>query len=288
MRRRRSAGLGLTLAVSLMAGCTGVANLHIPTPPPGASAGGVTSTTGTDLSGVTLTPLPSAPPTTVVLAPGAASLSGVVTGPLGPVGGATVLVERLVGDAVGGRTVATAADGSWHLTGILGGRYRVRAWRPPDLTVITPQILLVGRSDNANVALNLMAYSGVSVSATVAPNPPQVGVPTTLVVQATQQVVGSDGVVRTGPFSGAPLTLSAAGAVVFVGTNPAPTDATGKLTLIMGCATPGPVGLSGTFDGVTSIPIAVPDCTPAAVTPSTVTSPTVTPTTQRPVPPSVP
>jgi hypothetical protein len=208
---------------------------------------------------------------------------------LGPVGGATVLVERLVGDSVGAKTVATAADGSWHLTGILGGRYRVRAWRPPDLTVITPQILLVGRTDNASVALNLMTYNGVSLSATVAPNPPQVGVPTTVVVQATQQVVGSDGVVRAGPFAGATLAISGAGAVVFVGTNPSPTDATGRLTLIMGCVTPGPVGLAGTFDGVTSIPIPVPDCTAAAApTPSTVTSPTVTPTTLRPVPPSVP
>ncbi len=162
--------------------------------------------------------------------------------------------------------MSTQADGTWKVAGIKGGRYRIRAWRPPDLSLLTPQILLVGATDNPSVTLALMAYNGQSVVAAVAPTPPQVGQVTTLVVQATQQAVGGDGVVRAGPLVGSNVLVLAAGNVVLTGTNPGPTDAGGRLALLLTCATAGPVGLSASLDGLTTFPLTIPDCVPAAVT----------------------
>jgi hypothetical protein len=262
----------------IVAACTGVANLHIPTPPSTAPTDPSAPTTGVpNLSAVNLPPLGSVPPTTVVFTPGTASLSGIVTGPSGVVGGATVLVERLVGDSVGGKVVPTAADGTWKLPSILGGRYRVRAWRAPDLALTTPQILLLGGKDNQNLTLTLMAYNGQSLTASLTPSPPQVGQVTTLVIQATQQTVGGDGVVRGAPLPGANVFVFAAGNVVLAGTNPGTTDGGGRMALSLGCSSLGPVGLSASVNGLTTFPLSVADCSvfiPPSTTSTTVKPPT--------------
>jgi hypothetical protein len=268
-------GGALAVAVTL-AGCSGVANLHIPVPPSTVKPDSSATTVTTDLTGVNLTPVGSTPPTTVVLTPGAASLSGIVTGPAGVVGGATVLVERLVGDSVGAKAVPTGPDGTWKLAAIRGGRYRVRAWRAPDLALTTPQILLLGAKDNQNLTLTLMSYNGQNLTAAIAPSPPVVAQLTTLVVQATQQTVGGDGVVRGAPLAGATVLVFAAGNVVLAGTNPGTTDAGGRMTLGMGCSSIGPVGLSATINSTTTFPLTVPDC---ALAPPVVTT---TPTTFKP------
>ncbi|MDQ6616400.1 MAG: hypothetical protein M3083_17085 [Actinomycetota bacterium] len=261
-------------AALLVAGCTGIADLHIPTPPPSPSpAVGATTTVTSDLTAVTLTPVGSTPPTTVVLTPGGASLAGIVTGPTGPVGGATVLVERLVGDSIGAKAVSAQPDGSWRLGGIRGGRYRVRAWHSPDLTLMTPQILLLGAKDNQSVNLTLMAYNGQSLSAALVPSPPFVGQPSTLVIQATQQVVGGDGVVRGGALAGASIFAVAAGNVVLAGNNPGTTDASGRLALLMGCVSGGPVGLSASLNGLTTFPLSVADCGVPLAPPATTVKP---------------
>ncbi len=271
-RSRPALRLAVATAI-LLAGCSGIANLHIPTPPSSAPLdASATTTPTTDLTGVVLTPVASAPPTTVVLSPGEASLSGNVNGPAGAVKGATVLVERLVGDSVASKAVPTAADGTWRLPGIKGGRYRIRAWHSPDLALIVPQVLLLGAKDNQTLNLTLMPYNGLNLTAAISPSPPLVGQVTALVVQATQQTVGGDGVVRASPLPGASVFVFAAGNVVLAGTNPGTTDAGGRMSLSLGCSSIGPVGLSGTINQLTTFPLTLPDC--ALFVPPPVTSPT--------------
>jgi hypothetical protein len=280
--RRRWMTAATAAAVLLVAGCTGVADLHIPTPPSTAhDASGSTTTVTSDLTGISLAPVGSTPPTTVVLTPGAASLSGIVIGPAGPAPGALILVERLVGDSVGGKVVPAAPDGTWKLPGIRGGRYRVRAWRAPDLSMTTPQILLLGAKDNQNVNLTLMAFNGQNLTAAIAPTPPTVGQVSTLVIQATQQTVGSDGVVRGAPLPGANVFAFAAGTVVLSGTNPGTTDAGGRMVLSLECSSFGPVGLSGSINSLNTFSLTIPDCT-------IFVPPPVTTTTTAPPPSSVP
>lgn len=282
MTRCRRGALLLAVGVLVVA-CGGVRNLDIPTPPSTQPAAGGTTTTATsDLTNVSLTPVPSTPPPTVVLTPGQASLSGIVTGPSGVVAGATVLVERVVGDSagtdtIGSKTVVTGADGTWMLPGILGGRYLVRAWLAPTLALTTPQLLLLGATQNVNLAMTLTAYDGQSLTASIAPSPPQVGVVATVFITATQETVGSDGVVRGTALPGASIMVYAAGNVVLAGSNPGVTDSVGEMELALGCSAVGPVGLSATIDAVTSFQLSVPDCAafvPPVTTPTTLFIPT--------------
>ena len=271
----------VTVAV-VLPNCTGVKNLSFPTPP-GTAPGSAETTTAVppDLTGVSLTPVASAPPTTVTVTPGAASLQGIVTGPLGIVGGATVLVERLVGDSVGAKSVATAADGTWKLPGIKGGRYRIRSWHAPDLSLTTPQVILLGATENQSVTLTLLQYNGTNATATVAPVLAVAQV-STLVVVVTVQTVGPDGVVRATPLPGAAVDVTAAPNIVIAGANPTNSDAGGRVTLRLGCSATGPPGLSATVDSLNTFPLAVPDC--LAVPPPTVPPSTVKPPTSSTVP----
>src|SRR5262249_8051564 len=118
-------------AILLAAGCGSVESLSFRTPPPTPASS--TTTAPAHLTRAMTNDVPGATTSSVPVGPGFATLSGIALGPQGPVGGATVHVDRLVGDAVGSVNVAAQADGVWNLPGILGGRYRVRAWRSPDM-----------------------------------------------------------------------------------------------------------------------------------------------------------
>src|SRR4051812_930781 len=56
--------------------------------------------------------------TTIPLGPGGATIDGNVLGPAGPVPGATVHIERLVGDAVGPADIQSDPAGHYHMQGI--------------------------------------------------------------------------------------------------------------------------------------------------------------------------
>src|SRR5438067_11007718 len=93
-----------------------------PLPPPSDD---VTTTSVVDFSTVQLAGVSGRTTTTSIpLGPGGASISGTVNGPNGPVPGATVHVERLVGDGVGATDVASNAAGQFLVPNVLGGRYR--------------------------------------------------------------------------------------------------------------------------------------------------------------------
>ncbi|MFP5326946.1 MAG: carboxypeptidase-like regulatory domain-containing protein, partial [Acidimicrobiia bacterium] len=112
-----------------------VAPLPKPPKPPETSS----SLPPVDMSGAPLPPVRGATTTTVPpVVGGEATLAGTIVGPEGPVPGAIVHAERLVGDAFGVLEVTTGEDGKWAMEGILGGRYRLRAWKPaPDNLAVT-------------------------------------------------------------------------------------------------------------------------------------------------------
>ena len=119
--------------------------------------------------------MPGETTTSIAIGPGRATLNGTVVGPNGPVGGADVHVERLVGSLVAQEDVPTQADGTWSLPGVLGGRYRVRAWRAPDLALTTPQIFFLNGTDTRSLTLQLQQFNTGTLTAAIAPDPPIVG-----------------------------------------------------------------------------------------------------------------
>ena len=116
-----------------------------------------------DTRGVRLSPVVAQPKGAVPPLPvygGAASLRGVVNGPDGPVGGATVRIERWVGGRSGSITINAGGDGRFGAAKLLGGRYRVRAWLQPNLAATESQVAFLANDGTADVTVDVGQVRG--------------------------------------------------------------------------------------------------------------------------------
>jgi Carboxypeptidase regulatory-like domain len=280
---RLTAAVGAVLLITGVAACGGVQTLSYPTPP---ATSPTTLVSGPTLPSNLATVAEGAVPgstnsTAPAIGPGGATLDGTVLGPNGPVGGATVEAERLVGDQVASTEAITAADGSWRINSILGGRYRVRAWHAPNLAVLTPQIFFLAATQTETLSIQLTPFTGAEVAAAIAPSAPVVGEMANLVVQVTNPTVGSDGIVRDLPEVGVSVTLTNGPLWDVYNGNPQPTDADGQALFQVSCQYAGPLSMSATVGNGAPVPLELPDCSPApttTTTPTTVFRPTTTTT----------
>ncbi|MGH9121239.1 MAG: hypothetical protein ACRDYC_04720 [Acidimicrobiales bacterium] len=272
---------------TLLTGC-GVETLSFPTPPAGEGiAGGTTVPSdfvNMPLPGVAAKAAAGATTSTaaggtVAMGPGNASLNGTVVGPSGPVPGATVEIVREVGSAIGTADVTTAADGTWQLTKILGGDFRVRAWLAPTLAVTTPQVVFLADAGSQSVNLTMTSFSGSQVAATISPSPPLVGQVDELTLAVTNTSVGSNGVVADAPLVGARVTVSGYEWQV-QGAATETTGPTGTAGFVVTCDLAGPEDLTATLAGQAPVPLALPACSPfgsVSSVPSTATTANTTP-----------
>ena len=219
--------------------------------------------------------------TTVPFGPGKATLNGNVSGPDGVEPNAVVHIERLVGTAVGTMDIPTNPDGTWSVPNVLGGRYRVRAWRAPDLSLTDPAVFFLGAAESKQVALPLTKYDGRSVAAAIAPRPAVIGQTANLVVRLVVQSVDETGVVRGTPVVGATMQLSGSGDWRVRSQNPVDTDTDGEGSYVVVCNTTGPQPLGVVVDGQ-YYDLKLPECSSGFVEPSTTdASVRTTPTTRR-------
>lgn len=267
---RRAWWLGsVALATSLVAACgSGVPSIDLPTPP--TTRAGELATTVPDYSGVALAAIPGV--TTVpppALAPGSSRITGTVRGPDGPVGGAVVRIERFVGDTSARADIITRADGTFASDPILGGRYRVRAWRAPDLSGDRPLVFYLDYGKTQPVDLALTSHGGIDVNASISPNPPYEGALEVLSVSVTGVSVDGNGIVRTAPVSGLAVDLTAPSDWQVFSADPQVTNDAGRVAYQVRCTFAGSGGFSATVGGQT-FTLDLPDCT--APPPSTTTT----------------
>jgi hypothetical protein len=207
--------------------------------------------------------------TAPAVGPGSSTIDGVVLGPGGAVPGATIEADRIVGDASVGTQATSAADGSWKLAGVLGGRYRLRAWKAPTLALTTPQLLFVADGAGLTVTLTLASFTGPQLSVSVAPDPPQVGQPASLAILVTQPVVGATGVVSSPGVADTAVTLIPGANWALSGPASAPTTANGTVLFTVTCLVPGPGGLTASVAGGPAVGLAVQPCVEPPAPPAT-------------------
>ncbi len=166
-----------------------------------------------DTSHVDLAAVAPGPPLAfpVTIRGGDASLSGTLTGPDGPVARGRVRLERFVGQTSAELEVATDGQGRWSAKGILGGRYRVRGWRRPDVAMNSSNLLFLGAEEDGHVDLTATAQGEVDVQAALTSTMPTIDQPTTVIALITRHAVDADGVVQGVPLTGtvAPVTAGA-------------------------------------------------------------------------------
>jgi hypothetical protein len=266
--------------------------------PPAPKVPATTTTTIVDTSGVNLAGVPGRTTTTVVMGPGRATLEGSVGGPDGPVPGAVVHAERLVGDAVATIDVLTGDDGRFSIPNVFGGRYRLRAWKasPDDLALVQPQVFFLEGSEKKAVNLALNRYQGVTVTAAIAPDPPLINAPSNLVVQVVDRTVDANGIVRSVPTPDVRAELFGTGDWRVQTAVATTTDVGGRARWTLECRRTGQQPLSVVIGETSTFNLNLPACTvppptgeetePDASTTTTTAAatPATTSTTARPGP----
>jgi hypothetical protein len=210
MRRRRATALAVALVVAVVAAACSDDDDGDAAPTPRPTDGPPIS--AVDYSGVALARVPGETTTTGPPATGSASIVGTVSGPGGLLPGATVRVDRIVeGDDI--RTdVAVGPDGRFELRGVPGGRYRVRAFLPPAMSMLSPEIRFLRDGEEHAFDLRLEDQRRVVARASVAPDPPYVDEDLNLAVVVAMRSVDVDGVVRSVPVQGLQVELAGLGA----------------------------------------------------------------------------
>ncbi len=262
-------------ALLLLSGC--IRDIpDIPEPRPTSST---TTTTGPpDFSAVELRGVSGSTTTTVPIQPGQATITGIVTAADGYIPGAQVLIERLVGSSVGSATLVSGEDGKWSLPGVLGGRYRIRAWRAPDLAVTRPYSLYLEATQTVDVPVRVELYRGLVAISAINPDPPVVEEAANLVVQVATRRVDEQGIVIADPVPSVRLELYGGLAWQLHSANPTVADDQGSGRWEVVCREAGHQALSVVVGGSDEpISLTLPDC---ALTPPTSTS-SSTPTTTR-------
>ncbi|CAN5641676.1 hypothetical protein BH20ACT2_BH20ACT2_14810 [soil metagenome] len=247
--RRSSTGrsVAAVTAFLLALGVSGCSELDLVSLPPPSSTTPDQATTTVPLAERASVTLPEVPGTTLptpVPAEGQARLAGVVTAPGGAVPGATVRVEQLVGAEARVRDVMTDGGGRWEAPGIAGGRYRVRAFRAPDLIQVEPEVFFLAGDDDRRLDLRLEEGFGQRVSAAIAPDPPVVGRAANLVVQVTDGEVGTDGVARDRPVAGLTVGLIGGSGYDLRTSSTVVTGSDGRARFQIECTSPGASGLA--------------------------------------------
>ncbi len=264
--RTRVGALAVVVVAGLFSSCSDDPVDELPAPPTTIAL--ASTTTGPDFSNVGLAAAGGRTTTTIAISPGAATLSGTVAAPDGAVPGATVRVERIVGDAIASVDVASNPDGTWSAPGIRGGRYRVRAWRAPDLALTKPQLLFLESAETRALNLRLNKYEGITVTSDIAPNPPEVNAPANLVILVAVRSVDTTGTVRANPIPGARVELFGGGWRLD-STNSSSTDANGQAAWQLRCRGEGRQPLSVSVNGESNHALELPDCTPSTAPPPT-------------------
>ncbi len=219
-----------------------------------------TTTTDLDYSNVALKGVTGKTPgTTVVIQPGQATLNGAVIGDAGPVAGAKVNVERIVNGQTGQIVLLTREDGTWSLPLVLGGRYRIRAWRAPDLAQTVATTLFLGQTETKTLELKVRSIGGIGVTSSFAPSVPRTDRDTNLVVRVAQKTVDDNGIVRAEPIPGVRAELIGSTGWLVRSTNPTTTDASGLADWQLRCRESGRQPLAVTV-GTQTVPLSVENC----------------------------
>lgn len=195
-----------------------------------------------DTRGVALAPVAPGPAVAfpVTIRGGEASLAGTLSGPDGePVARGRVRIERFVGSSSAVLEVTTNAAGRWSAKAILGGRYRVRGWRMPDLAMNASTVVFLGADESRGVDLTTTLQGGVDLQADLLTAVPMIDAPVTVSALVTRHQVDGDGVVQGVPLSGIIATLTGP-AGWEISSPQAGVDSEGEVTWTVRCQTTRP------------------------------------------------
>jgi hypothetical protein len=262
MRRLATLGVaGLALLLPLLAGCSKHEGKALPAPKTGETT---TTTDPVDLTQVSLEPIavkgqPTA--TTRPIGGGKATIAGrVVDSDGNPVPGAFVRATYY-GDPNKPEVIEALSldDGTYKFEQVLGGRWRIRAWKTPELATLEDNTFFLGYTENRQLDLKVKAATDYVVTSSMAPGTPFTGSPVELAVLVMSQSVDDDGVVHRSPVGGAAVTLNVIGKWSLAGDATEATEYNGRAAWTLTCTEEGAQPITAVVGG-RDWPLSVPAC----------------------------
>jgi hypothetical protein len=208
---------------------------------------------------------------------GKARLHGRVFGPDGPVPKATVRLERFVGARGGYTEVTTDDSGSWWAEGLLGGRFRLRAYERPSLATTEPQVAFVAGDADLAVDILVDRFDRRRLQAALTVGNIQPDFPVVLRVRRDHEEVDGNGIVQgVPPDESQEVTVTVEEGMEVVGEDRRMTGADGTADFTMVCHVTGPHRLTATA-GDLVVTIDLPPCERPPVDAPSTTSTTAAP-----------
>lgn len=184
---------------------------------------------------------PAPPPS---LAGGDATLRGTVSGPDGPVPGAVVRIERHTDHGSISVDTSTDDEGRWVLAPLAGGRYRVRAWLPGQLTMGRSEVRFVGDDEVATFDFSLWGIDPAPAFEFVDGGAMYEGSTATVALVLTWRSIDGDGLVVINPLPGAEVTVETTAQVGVTSGQPLVTGSDGVARVQLRCVPTGVPPLS--------------------------------------------
>ncbi len=222
----------------------------------------------------------------VELKGGSASLSGTASSGTGIAGTAIVRIERHTQAGSVSEDIRTSADGSWSISGLLGGRYRVRAWVPGRFAMDSSMVFYLDDESAMSLelplreiepAVELDVYNGGKIYS---------GLTGSAVVAVTERTVDADGYITNRPVPGKVIDVTAQSPLTLLSPAQSTTNSHGQSTIRIRCNQVGTARIVVKMDDqVQNVALAPCVAIPPPTTAEPVTGPPTTP--GAPVPPPV-
>jgi hypothetical protein len=269
---------GVALLLPLLAGCSKDEGKALPKPVPSST----TTTEPIDLTHVSLEPIAvsgKATSTTRPLGGGKAAILGRVIDADGVPVGQALVRATYYGDVSKPEVIEalSADDGTYKFEQVLGGRWRIRAWKAPELATLEDNVFFLGYTEQRQVDLKVKSAVDIVVTSSMAPNPPFIGSPVELAVLVLSQSVDAEGIVHRSPVGGAAVTLDIQGKwALLAGEATQATDSNGRTAWQMNCTEVGSQPITALV-GAKEWPLNVPPCHDPLETTTTTTTTTTLP-----------
>ena len=268
----------LALLLPLLAGCSKHDGKALPAPKVPETT---TTTDPIDLTQVSLTPIAvTGKPTTTTrpIGGGKASIFGRVVDTDGNAVPQALVRATYYGDPTHPEVIEALSldDGTYRFDQVLGGRWRVRAWKAPALATLEDNVLFLGYSDQRQLDLKVKAAGDYVVTSSMAPGTPFTGSAVQLAVLVLSQSVDDSGAVHRSPVGGAAVTLNITGKWYLAGDATQATDYSGRAAWTLTCTETGQQSITAVVGGQ-DWPLRIPDCHDPMETTTTTTPPTTAP-----------
>ena len=252
---------GVALLLPLLAGCSKDDGTALPPPGPAETT---TSTEPIDLTQVSLAPIsvdgkPTS--TTRPLGGGKATILGRVVDADGNAVPGALVRASYYGDPNKPEVIETLSgeNGAYRFEQVLGGRWRIRAWKAPELATLDDHVFFLGYSEQRQVELKVKAATDIVVTSSMAPNPPFIGTPVELAILVLTQTVDQEGVVHRSAVGGAAVTLNITGKWLLTADPTQATDVNGRAAWTLTCTEVGDQPITALV-GARDWPLRVPAC----------------------------